>query len=304
MARHIIIVWKWTIKTGIQIDPFENNESESVEPVEKEFSKYFDRISDHANPKNQIIGSRFEIPVEKQQNRIIGYTKADGLKYDISELQKECDRLTNRGNEILILLHTGYPDHFNQIPAELETESEKVKICLFGGGKEKIYETLINETGQFKEEAIKIDDFGNWIGINSKNFDCIWNYYWWKDCKKKVYELKEDILIQMYPLRFDQKDKKTTAIMNIKVDGVKLIDRIRNFRQYDGEKNSEKTIKNSFQFNDFWKDFESTERKVIYERLKKELKSLIDKREYNDEVINSVRSNFNQLLLTIPTEIY
>lgn len=301
----MIIVWKWTVKTGRQKSRLSGEASEGSESIDREFAKYFVLKTEKVEevPENDFLFSnKFEIPVYKEDDRIIGFTKEEGMEYDLKEIKSECEQYV-KNNQVLIMLHSGYPDSFREIPEVFNTKTDNIKTCLFGGGKETIYESLITETGLFRGEAITKDEKGNWLGLSKEKFNIVWNYYWWKDCKKKLYELKEDLLINLYPYISIPNEIKIENILNIEVDDIKLVDRIKNFVQYDGQI-GEHTIKNIFQFDDFWSDFESEGRRNIYKNLKTELEDLIEKHKCSKDTVYRIRTNFNQLITTIPTLIY
>ena len=308
--RALIIIWTWDTLLEVEIDSIN----------EKEIPKYNEKLKSFLNNQNN-----FTIEIEdSKKTLLIGYTNSNEYfdqktsskkkvkNYTVQEIKDKINELINNNYRIILFLHKSIPDKFtgnNQLFTDFKNE-RKIKIKLFGGGNDiPLYKDLLN-------------DFDNFLSssdvIKKEVFNSVWDFYW-NECKKKLYELKEDLLFTLYPYFWSN-----STIENLKLSEL-LIKRIRNLisdypiNDDDKEKieftKLEKDNKNYYNFkecknvyNQFCKEEYDILKNILKYILKKDTENILKSINDNNITINDItevlKNKFDKILTSYSGPIY
>jgi len=241
---------------------------------------------------------------------------------DASKLGEIITDYDKKFNELLLMLHSNAPnDNVKRVDVG-SCDKAELKICDFAGGSDPIYyvqdkrpKGLLGEN-----DLVKIAKTKN--KIKKEHFDFVWNHYW-KLCKKKLYELKEDLLFCLYPLSFQDK-----AILSDYLNKEMLIElRIKDFVNKTNEeekikiKKLEEKVNNYFLFSDCHGNYQQ-KGGDLYINLKRTLEHILSndsrkiitliKNEYNHifpepsikTIPEFIRYQFDELLNTLDEPVY
>lgn len=230
--------------------------------------------------------------------KIIGFTKKEHYGYTDETIKQEL--MSNKASNKLLLLHTSDPDNYNEADIPRFTGFENTTVDTFGGGFGEIYNHLIDVNGHFKADAIdfETDYHEEWKGIKEDVFNKIWDHYW-KACKKKLFELKEDILISLFPSIWNDDMSKVGEIIQKEIDGVSLKQRIENFLEKDC-----KDLSRKYNFEKCYENLNDTKRIKAYSKLKENLNHLLKDENIPKELLQELRNDFDKLIIKFSGDIY
>ena len=238
---------------------------------------------------------RFEINAGSDK-KVIGFTK-NVKDYSYEEINILNEINDNSNADILLLLHGSQPDNFNLGNAK-KFDKNNVYVHVFEAGNGPIYQILIDTSGHFKECAIDFKDsyYDDWSGIKEKKFDEVWDQYL-KNCKKKLYELKEDMLRALYPCTWSSWLNPKIAL-NKEQNGTSLRARISSLIE-PGE-----SIKAEYDFKNCLSDMTDVKRVTEYTALSDDLKKILEAENIDSEHLKSLRNYYDKLILTFSGGIY
>jgi len=261
--------------------------------------------------------SKFKILCQNKQDYILGFTKANSFyeqdssgkygkniatnHYDIDDIIKGVKTLASN-HQILLLCHRGNPDNLtkNFIVSKLGSV-ENIIVEDFGGGDGQIYKHLLGDN-DFKESAIISDENGN-VYVKNEAFDEVWKLFFLMELKKKIFELKEDLLINAYPHVFNPNNLSLINILNTKRNDITLKQRLINFMEDSRE--DDLSLDSEFNFKAYWKYINKLN-EDSYSNLTKQFSNWIENKVTQISVIEiqKIRFDFDNLLNVIPAPIY
>jgi len=215
--KSIIVVWKWklvwnneddswcfhenNISNNDFIKPFDKNKkyfNVSIENDSKEEYKFYGFTKNHSYPEDP----------NKRDSQIIEFD------YQDNDIKKLVEKLKKDNNQILVLLHAGYPDNYNvgENLYEHLQELDNVKVFIFSGndywevnGQQYPYQILLNlYQSDFDINAIVINEEKKSLKIRKENIEKIWKYFYINDAENKYLNKKKNELIKLWlPLAVD-----------------------------------------------------------------------------------------------------
>ena len=211
-----------------------------------------------------------------------------------------------KNNKILVMLHKNVPNTEVVYQEIKSCGKASCKICVFEGGSETIY---YNQFSRPKGLLGNIDDLAKTAkdgsNIKKEHFDFVWDFYW-NLCKKKLYELKEELLFCLYPLTFQEKKDFNECVNNNMLLGLRIKDFIGEEELKEEEltkiKKLEEDQNNYYLFSDCH-DYYQQKGGDLYKNLKETLKNILNNN--TDKIMVLIKIKFYQIfpeptLKTIP----
>lgn len=167
--------------------------------------------------KDKATGNKKEYEIVDCENAklICCNYDSDKLK-DLKNLINE-----NNNNEILLLLHTNYPNNIHK--ADINQSNDSFKIFEFEGGNKQVYYSAKSRPLGLLGEITLNDNALNGSKIKKENFDFVWNFYYnTLEKKQKIYKLLNDskrnnYIIENLYNELKNDDKKFKKIENIAI---------------------------------------------------------------------------------------
>jgi len=253
------------------------------------FEKPFDDNIEFSN-KNSV--NFYDVEVEKNLKKkllIIKMNTEESEKEYTPKLQFINDYLLHNEEDKIILIHD--KPRINTVT--LEKYFIKNIYSLFGGGSgsghDLIYNKLVDTVCLTLESSAIIEN-----KLKEKIFDNIWKYYSLQNLKKKLYELKEDLLTVLYPHSFDNENFKLADSLKLGRNNISLEDRIKNFIN---ESNNNLTDEN-FKFDKWFETLKEDRYKDKYNILNSKLTELVNNQEtcLSTKDVTSLNQDFNNLI--------